>query len=151
MVTLAEQAKPAMKKLLDCDEQQLYEQLGIRARAIEKDPTKASAFEPQITYDQNHMGIKEDVYEFGENLFRRWNIEAYNLICGSDLEDQIDREGLVEAFKIDKVSVGAALSALLATQLGLSPALAAVAAALLIKRFFNPAYEEFCILWEKHL
>lgn len=151
MSDLAKQAKPSVEKLLKADENQLYEQLGIRAKAVAEDPTKGSSFEPRVTYDQATMGLKEDVKEFGQRLFRRWNLEAHKLICGSDPEDQKDREGLANAFGINDVAVGAALSALLVTHLGLVPALAAVVAALAIKRFFRPAYEEFCRVWKKNL
>jgi hypothetical protein len=148
---LAKQAEPAIEKLLKADENQLYEQLGIRAKAIAEDPTKGSSFEPQVTYVQAQMGLKEDVQEFGQRLFRRWNVEAHKLICGPDPEDQKDREDLVNAFGISDVAVAATLSALLVTHLGLAPAIAAVVAALAIKRFFRPAYEEFCQVWKKNL
>ena len=151
MSDLIKQAESAAEKLLKADENQLYEQLGIRAKAIAEDPMKGSSFEPQVTYDQAQMGLKEDVLNFGKRLFRRWNVQAYGLICGSDAEDEKDRGALVSVFGISDVAVAAALSGLLVTHLGLAPALAAVIAALAIKRFFRPAYEEFCELWKKNL
>ncbi len=152
MPDLKKQAEPAVKKLLKSDEDQLYEKLGIRAKAIAEDPTKSSSFEPQVTYDQAQMGLKEDVLDFGKRLFNRWNAEAYKLICGSDLNDQKERKDLIRAFSSnDEITIAAALSALLVTNLGLAPALAAVVAALLVKRFFRPAYEEFCVVWKKNL
>jgi hypothetical protein len=151
MSNLTKQAEPAVKKLLLSDEGQLYEQLGIRAKAIAEDPTKSSSFEPEVIYDQAEMGLKEDVQEFGQRLFRRWNLEAHKLMCGSDPDAQKDREDLANAFGISDVAVAAALSALLVTYLGLAPAIAAVVAALAIKRFFRPAYEEFCVVWAKSL
>lgn len=151
MSDLTKQAESAVEKLLHAEEDQLYEQLGIRAKAIAEDPTKGSSFEPQVTYDQAKMGLKEDVLEFGRRLFSRWNVETYKLICGFDPQDQKDRKDLVNAFNTNEVSVTAALSVLLVTHLGFAPAIAAVVAALAIKRFFRPAYEEFCQVWKKNL
>ena len=151
MAELAEQAEPAVKKLLKADEDQLYETLGIRAKAMEEDPAIASSFEPQVTYDQARMGLKEDVLEFGQRLFNRWNAEAHKLMCGSGPEDQNDRQDLLDAFGADETAVAAVLAGLLVTQLGLAPAIAGVLAALLVKRFFRPAYEEFCRVWERNL
>lgn len=148
---LIKEAEPAVSKLLKADEDQLYEQLGIRAKAVAADPTVGSSFDPSVTYDQAEMGLKEDVREFGQRLFRRWEVEAYKLICGSDYEDQQDRKELVNSFGVSDVAVAAALSALLVTHLGLVPALAAVIAALVVKHFFRPAYEEFCQVWNKKL
>lgn len=151
MSDLTKEAESAVQKLLKADENQLYEQLGIRAKAIAEDLTKSSSFEPQVTYDEAQMGLKEDVLEFGQRLFRRWNAEAYKLICGSDPEDEKDREGLVTAFGINDEAVAAGLAALLVTHLGLIPAVAAVVAALVVKRFFRPAHAEFCQVWKKSL
>ncbi len=152
MADLSELAKPAVEELLKSDEEQLYEQLGMRAKAIAEDPTKSSSFELQVIYDQAQMGLKEDVKEFGQRLFRRWNVEAYKLVCGSDYQDQESRESLLKAFSLDGgVAVAAAPSALLVTYLGLAPALAAVVAALLVKRFLRPTYEVFCEVWKEKL
>lgn len=151
MSDINRQAEPAIKKLLQAEENQLYEELGIRAKAIALDLTKSSSFEPQVIYDQAQMGLKGDVLEFGQRLFSRWKVEAYKLICGSDPQDKIDRKDLANAFKVNEVYAAAALSALLVTHLGLAPALAAVIAALAIKRFFRPAHEEFCQVWKKNL
>jgi hypothetical protein len=151
MSDLTKQAEPVVQRLLKADDRQLYEQLGIRELAIEKDPTKADFFDPQVTYDQAQMGAKEDVEELGKRIFDRWNIEAYKLVCGSDVEDIQDRQELLNAFGISDVAVAATLSALLVTNLGISAAIAAVVATLIIKRFFRPAQEEFCLVWKKKL
>lgn len=151
MSKLSLQAESAAEKLLMADENQLYEQLGIRAKAIAEDPTLCGSFEPEVTYDKAQMGFMEDVREFGKRLFKRWNVEAHKLICGSDPNEQGDREKLVKAVGLGEVSVAGALSALLVTHLGLAPAIAAVVSALAIKRFFRPAYDEFCQTWEKSL
>lgn len=151
MSNLTEKAQPAVEMLLKADEAQLYEQLGIRAKAIAEDPTKGSSFDPKVTYNEAQMGFKEDVLDFGKRLFQRWNKEAYQLICGDDPDDQEDRKGLVDAFGVSEVSIAAALSALLVTHLGLVPALAAVVASLAIKRFFRPTHDVFCQVWKESL
>jgi hypothetical protein len=149
MSALYTQAEPAAKALLKADELQLYEQLGIRSKAIAVDPSKAGSFDPHLLYDQAEMGLKEDVRELGERIFRRWNAEAFQLVCGSKSKDAKDREELAKAFGVSDVAVAAVVSALLVTNFGVAPAIAAVLAALVVKRFFRPAYEECCEVWRK--
>jgi hypothetical protein len=151
MSTLSTQAESAVKTLLKADENQLYEQLGLRAKAIEQDPSKAGSFDPSVVYDQAEMGLKEDILELGQRLFRRWNAEAYQLVCGSDAKDTKDRKNLTKAIGVSDVAVAAVLSGMLVTNFGLAPAIAAVVAALVVKRFCRPAYEEFCQVWKKHV
>lgn len=151
MAGLTREAEPVAAKLLKVSEAKLYEQLGILAKAIAVDPAKAGAFEPLVTYDEEKMGSKEDVREFGRRLFLRWNIEAYKLICGDELEDMIDRSELNKAFGISNEAVAAALSSLLISHMGLSPALAVVVASLVIKRFSKPGHGEFCQVWKERL
>jgi hypothetical protein len=151
MSELFTQAESAAKMLLKADEDQLYEQLGIRTKAIEKDPATAGYFSPNVVYDQAEMGLKEDVRELGEQVFRRWNAETYKLVCGSEYIDKKNRAEIAKAFGIGDVEVAAALSALLITSFGVAPAISAIIAALIVKRFFRPGYEEFCQVWQKHI
>jgi len=151
MSKLSIQAESAAEKLLMADENQLYEQLGMRAKAIAEDPTLCGSFEPEVTYEKAQMGLMDDVREFGKRLFMRWNAEAHKLLCGSDPDEQGDREKLAKAVGLGEISVAGTLAALLVTHLGLAPAIAAVVSALAVKRFFRPAYEEFCQTWKKSL
>ena len=68
--TLSEEA---VGRLLQSTEGQLYEQLGIRAKALAADPSIAGNFEPNVAYDGIAMGPLDDVRELGQRLFRRWN------------------------------------------------------------------------------
>jgi hypothetical protein len=151
MQSLATKAEPAVRQLLVADETQLYEQLGIRLKAIGADPTKAGSFEPEVTYDQAQMGFKEDVLDLGRRVFHRWAVEAHKLVCGTAADDLATRQDLATAFRIDEAAVAATLTAILVSQLGVAPALAAVVAAIACKRFFRPAYEEFCSAWGRGL
>jgi hypothetical protein len=147
MNDLAVKVEPAVRLLLVADETQLYEQLGIRLKAIVVNPAKAGSFEPEVAYDPAEMGLKEDVLELGKRVFHRWAVEAHKLVCGSAVDDLAARQDLVNAFGVGDATVAATLTAILVSQLGISPALAAVMAVIVCKRFFRPAYEEFCGAW----
>ncbi len=154
MTDLSKQAESAVKNLLEADENQLYEKLAMRSKAIARNITICSSFEPQgIVSNDIQMGSRDDLQDFGRRLFSRLNAEAFKLFCGSDPQDKKDRAELAGAFSIKgtEVTVATVLSSLLVTHLGLAPAIAAVIAALVMKRFFHPAYEEFCKFWEKNL
>ena len=67
MSMLATQARPAVAQLLKADEDNLYEQLGIRAMALAADPSVAGSFDPQVTIDLTEMGVVDEARErFGK-------------------------------------------------------------------------------------
>ncbi len=151
MSTMTELAVPIVQNYLQCDDMQLYEQIGILSRAIGRDPALAGSVEPSVVYDRAEMGLKEDVLVLGQRVYRRWNREAYDLLCSSTTTGEIDRRELANAFGISDVAVAAILAGLIVTNFGLAPAIATVIAALVVKRFMRPAYEEFCEVWSKHI
>lgn len=151
MGTLSALALPVIGKLLKYDEDELYEMLGMTARAIAADPSIAGMFDPIVSYNEPEMEFIESTREFGRRLFKRWNVETYKFICGDDIDDMIDRWELTEAFSINDKTVAAALSTLLITHVGLAPALAVVISSLVIKRFSRPGHEEFCKVWKRNL
>jgi hypothetical protein len=152
MPTLTEQAEPAVKKWLDADEDTLFEQLGIRAKAIQVNPSVSSSFSPEVTYDQAAMGFLDDVRDYGKRVFRRCSAEGYKLFCGSDPEDEEDRKQLADAFGISETKVAAVVAGILVAQLGLAPAIAAIVGAILIKRFLiKPGYQLSCEKWRAYL
>lgn len=151
MSDLANQAEPIVKKLLKADENQLYEQLGIRDQAIQADPDKSGSLDPQVTYKGAQLGTKEDVLELGKNIFDRWAVESYKLACGSEDEDLEDRKKLITASGVSEVAFASALAGLLISQLAVPAALAPVIAAIVVKRFFRPAYGECCRVWKNNL
>ena len=148
MNAAVEQARPAVDNLLEADENQLYEQLGIRARALGRAPQLAGEFAPAVAFDSATMGPLETVRDFGKRIFERLQREAHDLMCG---DDDADRSDLLDAIGVGETAVAAVLAGLIVTHLGVAPAIAAVVAALIIKRFFRPAYEEFCAVWKEKL
>lgn len=151
MNDLSKQAEPAIGELLKADEYQLYEQLAMRVKGIEKAPEHAGDFAMKVTYQSAEMGLRDDVIELGERIFRRWNTAAYELVCGSEDADSEDRKKIAEAIGLGETAVAAALSGLLVSSFGLAPAIAAVVAALVIKRFGRPVYEELCKVWKRSI
>jgi hypothetical protein len=151
MTRLDDLARPAVADLLHAEEEQLYEQLGLRLRAIALDPAVAGSFDPAVIYDGAQMGAKEDILALGKRIFKRWSAEAHQLLCGSGDDDAADRARVRDAFGSGESTVAAIVAGLLVSHLGIAPALAAVIAAIACKRFFRPAFEEFCAAWSKAL
>jgi hypothetical protein len=145
------QARSAVEKLLKAEENQLYAELGIRSQAIAKDLAVSSVFEPKVVYEEAEMGLMDDLQEFGTRIFRRLEQEMYSLFCKSTIEDEGDRKKLANAFNVGENEVAAVMAVLLVTHFGLAPAVAPVIAVLVIKRFFYPVYEEFCVFWGEKL
>lgn len=145
------QAEAAIEKLLAASEGDLYETLGIRARALASSPELAGSFDPQVTYSVHEMGALDDVRAFGRRLFARWSKEAHKLVCGTDPEDAGDRKKLEEALGMGNVTFAGLLATLLTAHFGLAPALAAVVAAIVLRVFFRPTLEEICASWHASL
>ncbi|HSO70858.1 MAG TPA: hypothetical protein VLQ67_14640 [Arachnia sp.] len=141
----------AAEKLQQSSESQLLEELGARARAVQSDPALGAHYDLELAPDDTVMGWREDALELGRQLFSRWEREAYNLLCGAADDDTADRKKLGEAFGVSDVIVAASISTALAASFGLAAPVAAVIAAILVKRFFRPGYEEFCRFWGKTL
>ena len=152
MTNLANQAEPAMESLLNADEDTLFEQLGIRATAIQQNLNLGSSFSPEVSYDEAAMGVLDDVRDYGKRIFRRCSVEGYKLFCGDDPEDEEDRKQLADATGISQGQIAALVAGMLVAQLGLAPAIAAIVAAILIKRFLiKPGYQLACDKWKAQL
>jgi hypothetical protein len=151
MSSLAQKAEPALEALLDYNEDRLFSELGMRLKAVQKDPANSSQFDLAPDKSIEALGLAEDIRAFGRKYFARVNAQVYSLVCGSDADETEERNKLMEAFGVGADAVGPALAALLVAQLGLAPAIAAVVAALAIRLFFKPAHEAMCETWKEKL
>lgn len=151
MSVLLEEAEAAVALLIESDESQLYEQLGIRVKAIEQNPEIAGSFDPSITYDQVAMGPLDSVRNLGWRICQRWERSAYDLVCGTSVTDEGDRKSVADSFGINGTAVAALMATLLVSHFGVAPAIAAVIGAIIVKRFFRPAYQEFCAFWGERI
>lgn len=151
MSDLTQQIEPVVKRLLKAEEKQLYEKLGIFEKAKEANPKIQDSINPLVTYNQAKMGPKEDVLELGKNVFNRWAVEAYKLACGFEDVDLEERKKLITATGVSEVAIASGIASLLVAELAVPAALAPVIAAIVVRRFFRPTYEEFCRIWKKNI
>jgi hypothetical protein len=151
MPELDELALPAAKQLLQSDEDQLYEELGIRQKAILRDPGLAGSFSPEASYNAVLMGPMDDLRNFGKLFFSRLNRDCYDLICGGQQADAKEREKVAKAFGLGKTEVAAAIAGVIVAHFAIAPAIAAVVAALVVKLFFRNAQEAMCQVWKQKL
>lgn len=142
---------PEIQRLLQSDVDQLTEQLGMRIAVATRDFAKAAELYPKnVAADVLTMGIKDDLKELGKRVVRRWERSAYEIMCDADPDDTKARNDLKSALGLgEAAAIGALSTALIG--IGLMPALAPVLAAILVKKFFNPAYGEFCAYWKTKL
>lgn len=149
MDPLVERAKPVIHKLFQSDEPQLYEELGLRLKAIAADESLSGFFEPQIGYNAEFMGPLDDLRAFGQKFFDKTSREAYSLMCGGGLSKE-EREKMSAAFG-SKTDLAAFVAALLVSHFAMAPAIAAVVGALVLRLFFRPAHEAMCEVWSQHI
>jgi hypothetical protein len=146
---LGDEVEPAIDELLLENEDELFEQLGRRVQAIEGSSVLGDYFDFDVSFDPS--GAREAFRRLGARIYQRWESEAFGLVCGTGSGDGGDRKKLAEAFGVGGTAVAAMITAGLASTFGLAPAIAAVIAAIVVKRFLRPAYEEFCVVWGDRL
>lgn len=149
MGALGDEVEPEVGELLLENEDELFEQLGRRAQAIEGPSALDDQFDFDVSFDLS--GASDAFRQLGARIYQRWEREAFGLVCGSGSGDGADREKLADAFGVGGTAVAAMITAGLASAFGLAPAIAAVIAAIVVKRFLQPAYEEFCVVWGDRL
>ena len=117
---------------------------------MESDPSIAGDLSPKVTYDAKFLGPLDDIKALGLRILHRWNKELFGIVCGSSADYQADRTKILNALTL---SEGAAIAALIPvlTTLGLAPTLAAVLAAIVVKRFLGTAMETLCDAWKKQI
>jgi hypothetical protein len=142
-----DEVEPAVDQLLLENEDELFEQLGLQA--VEEPSALGDEFDFDVSFDPS--GARDALRQLGARIYQRWEREAFGLVCGAGSGDGADRKKLAEAFGVGGTAVAAMIAAGLASTFGLAPAIAAVIAAIVVKRFLRPAYEEFCGVWGDRL
>ena len=151
MTTSHMQAEAAVEALLESDESQLYEQLGILSNALNETPAVVAGFDPEVSYDQAAMGPLDDIRKLGRRIFARWEKETYRMLCGGGADDTNDRQAIKDALGIGGTALATYLATTLVATFALAPAVAVVIGAIVVRRYFNPAYDEFCSVWSERI
>ena len=145
------EAERAVGPLLTEPEDELFAELGIRARALSRHPAAAGSFDPDVRYNEVWMGDVDDVRAFGRRLYERWDRELHDLVCGNDPAGNAERKALGDALGAGESAFAVSLAIVVVSSLGIAPALASVAAAIVVTRFFNPTLDHLCQSWATSL
>jgi hypothetical protein len=152
MPGLTDQARPAVEELLGEEPETLYAELESRRRLISLDPSQAGSFQPEGNpFESSEEIPAAQLREFGRRFFARVSEDMYKLVCGDAEENRSERHAIVEAMGGGNTTFAAVLAALLVSNFGWAPALAAVLSALTVKLFFNNAYAVACDLWKQSI
>ena len=120
--------------------------VGLREKAIERDPSLKDNpdFEPK--YDETIMGGLDDIKDLGKKILKRWNKELHDFVCVNNSEDSKDRKAILDSLNLGEAAVVAAVASALLS-LGLAAAIAAAVAPFIVKKFIWPAKDELCKAW----
>lgn len=147
---MTEDVKAIADDLAGYDEDALIELLGVRAKSIESNPAIAGQFAPEAKYDGKVMGPLDSIRALGLRILKEWNKQLFGIVCGGAADGAADRTKILNALSLGE---GAAIAAIIPvlTALGLAPALAAVVAAIVVKRFLGTAIDTICEAWKEQI
>ncbi len=137
------------------DDSILLSEIGRRASLERAVPAGAAmAMQRDVTNvpESSLSGGYPTLRRLGARILGRAHRELHGLLCGTDDADKEDREALRDAFNIGQGALAAAIAGLLASgPLGLTAFVAAPVAAIIVRRFLAPSWEETCKLWGEKL
>lgn len=143
-----------VQNLQALDEDELIAQLGMRASAIESDPSEAS-----IESLEEPMPVPraswDDVLKIGQKLLDQYSAKAYELLCtplGGNGElakelDQVFNEKTAEAAS----KATSLIAPILVSSLGLPQSLAVLLGTLIVKNLAKGTSDFVCDRWQQSL
>lgn len=135
--------------LMNESDDKLLELLGQQAQGLLKEGLSEFSF-PEEDIKGFDFRVPENAKILGKRVWSRIERQMHDLLCGNNAHDEEDRKRILKAISNDDILAAACVYVLTAA-FGLSPAIAALGAALLIRRVFKPAGQEFCAFWAEHL
>lgn len=129
--------------LIGKDEDELYQMLAssVSAAGI---PTGSVDDRFRDAYDELERG---PAIELGKRIFARCSRAAHEFCCSPGEEDKMLRDQMLKVIFSKDTSGVALLAGGLVAAFGLSPAIAAVVSALLVKLVVAPTAQEVCSTW----
>jgi hypothetical protein len=138
-------ALKAVEELEDADDEELYRELGLRIKAMERDPSIAGQFAPPRALVEP-MGVSlGDVIGAGRQAFARLSKAGFGLLCSGGQGSRFD--SFVATLGTNRMAITAGLATLLVAQIGFAPAIAGVVAALAIGKAAPASVEAICAAW----
>jgi hypothetical protein len=138
-------AAKAMAPLDRLDEADLFQLLGSRITQCSTAPMRSLSFDAPVDKDDLVRG--PELFELGQRIFWRWSGTLHRFICSPSGDDADVKSQLLEAIGSKGGGLTALTAGILVSSFGVSPAIAAVVAALLLKLVFQPAGDEICEFW----
>ncbi|MGB3796096.1 MAG: hypothetical protein WA957_07310, partial [Alteraurantiacibacter sp.] len=133
------------------DETVLLSEIGRRASLERARPAGAMMASPRDLAGVPASSLEggyPTLKRLGSRILARAHQELHRLLCGKDEADKADRDTLRDAFNISQGALAVAVAGLLASgPLGLTAFVAAPVAALIVRRFLAPSWDETCTLW----
>ena len=146
MAEALDEARAAVAELESADDDELYRLLGMRVKAIERDPSKAGSYAPDVR--QEEMGIAfVAVIDIGKRTFGRLAAAGHSLICGSPGDQGFHLQRLLSTLNTDATTVTAAVATLLVGQLAIAPAVAGIVATIVVGKAAPASLESLCKTW----
>jgi hypothetical protein len=146
----SEQAQGSLHVLLRLENKEdLYVLLGQRVQAATRGATDTASFD--MPFDPDNFQRSSSLRELGHRIFRRWSRTLHEFVCNPTSADKDIRDRLWTAITSKESSLVALTAGVLVATFGVSPAVAAVVAALLVRVVFNPATDEVCRYWSEQL
>jgi hypothetical protein len=128
------------------EDEALYVLIGMREKAVANEPALKDDPDLEVVYAEPTMGPLDDIKRLGKRITNRWNKELYAIVCGNEDKNAEVRESLLNSLSLGEAAVIAAVAGALIS-LGVSAAIAAPLAPLLVRRFIWPAKDELCEAW----
>ena len=142
-----------VEDLAGFDEEELKIKLGVYVQNLGEDLNQSGAIDSleEMSREPVPRGMMTDkALELGERLLKRLNAEAYDLLCGNPFADQGEILQMIEAAMKDNTAKAASLiTPILVANLGLAPAVAAIASTLIVQKIAKSVGETICSSWEK--
>ncbi len=142
------------EKLVTFDDNQLFLHLGMSSESASEDLEQQTR---SASIDSIDLSVYEitrgnvDILNFGQRLFKRLNKASYELLCKDQFDDGETLKKLNEALKDSTAKAAGVLAPVLVANLGLTPAIAAIIAALVVKTLSKAIADEICSTWKNSL
>lgn len=126
--------------------------VGMRAKVVSHNSALENNVDLMPEFESTTMGLVDEVKAEGRRLVMHWSKELHDLVCGrkNHNRNQEDRSLLLKSLKLSEAAVVDA-TAIALVGINAAPALAAVLAPIIARRFIWPSREKLCSAWESLL